>query len=385
MDKQWYYNQDGAQYGPVDEAVIVRLIRDGELPTGTPVLQEGSTDWKPARNHACFQVEIYLKKKRPSVKAAKPTTSKAASTKSSQSSRQTAQKSTSARTSQSPKKRTDQSAETTPSTAPKPAGTTTLEQSGKLKEKGKSGLFSDVMMEVDWSVGQSLDTLGKHKPDKSTLAIFTADTKKPLLMGGIMVGVVALIVLVFMVYVDRTVTIPNSPEAAAAIEEEIRKEAKKPEGELTKADLERVRGLNLENKQITDVSPLAGLKQLGKLSLTKNRLTDIKPLAGLTQLINLGLGFNKLTNEQLKHLAGLTQLMVLDLRSNQLTDLSALAWLKQLETLNLSHNNITDLSALAGLTQLRTLDLSDNPKLTKAEISKLEKALPECNISHDFN
>ena len=64
LSGQWYYTEDGAQYGPVDEAVIVRLIRDGELPTGTPVLQEGSTDWQPARNHACFQVEIFPRKKR---------------------------------------------------------------------------------------------------------------------------------------------------------------------------------------------------------------------------------------------------------------------------------------------------------------------------------
>jgi flagellar basal body-associated protein FliL len=79
MSGQWYYSEDGAQYGPVDEAEIVRLIQDGELPTGTPVLQEGSTDWEPARNHACFQVEIYPKKKRPPVQATASTASKPAS------------------------------------------------------------------------------------------------------------------------------------------------------------------------------------------------------------------------------------------------------------------------------------------------------------------
>ena len=66
---QWYYNQDGAQCGPVDESEIVRFIRDGELVSGTPVLKVGSMDWQPARNHACFQVEIYPKKKRPPVQA----------------------------------------------------------------------------------------------------------------------------------------------------------------------------------------------------------------------------------------------------------------------------------------------------------------------------
>jgi uncharacterized protein YcfL len=40
---------------------------------------------------------------------------------------------------------------------------------------------------------------------------------------------------------STTKIIPNSPEAAAAIEAAIRKAAKKPTGELTKADLEKVR------------------------------------------------------------------------------------------------------------------------------------------------
>ena len=43
--------------------------------------------------------------------------------------------------------------------------------------KGKSGkgLFADVMMEVDWSVGQVLDTLKKNGLDENTLVIFTSD------------------------------------------------------------------------------------------------------------------------------------------------------------------------------------------------------------------
>ena len=47
--------------------------------------------------------------------------------------------------------------------------------SEKFKGKSKSGLFGDVMMEVDWSVGQILDTLRKNKLDKNTLVIFTSD------------------------------------------------------------------------------------------------------------------------------------------------------------------------------------------------------------------
>jgi len=47
--------------------------------------------------------------------------------------------------------------------------------SDKFKGKSGAGLFGDVMMEVDWSVGQILETLRKHKLEKDTLVIFTAD------------------------------------------------------------------------------------------------------------------------------------------------------------------------------------------------------------------
>lgn len=47
--------------------------------------------------------------------------------------------------------------------------------SDKFKGKSEQGLFGDVMMEVDWSVGQILDTLKKNKLDDNTLVIFTAD------------------------------------------------------------------------------------------------------------------------------------------------------------------------------------------------------------------
>lgn len=47
--------------------------------------------------------------------------------------------------------------------------------SDKFKGKSKAGLFGDVMMEVDWSVGQILETLRKHELDKNTLVIFTSD------------------------------------------------------------------------------------------------------------------------------------------------------------------------------------------------------------------
>ena len=47
--------------------------------------------------------------------------------------------------------------------------------SDKFKGKSSRGLFGDVMMEVDWSVGQILDTVRKHSLEEKTLVIFTSD------------------------------------------------------------------------------------------------------------------------------------------------------------------------------------------------------------------
>lgn len=50
-----------------------------------------------------------------------------------------------------------------------------LHVSDKFKGKSGAGLFGDVMMEVDWSVGQILDALKRTGVDDNTLVVFTSD------------------------------------------------------------------------------------------------------------------------------------------------------------------------------------------------------------------
>jgi len=47
--------------------------------------------------------------------------------------------------------------------------------SDKFKGKSEQGLYGDVMMEIDWSVGEIIRTLEKNGIDKNTLIIFTSD------------------------------------------------------------------------------------------------------------------------------------------------------------------------------------------------------------------
>ena len=143
-------------------------------------------------------------------------------------------------------------------------------------------------------------------------------------------------------------------ESAKVIEAAIRKAAKKPTGELTKADFEKVTRLTyLDGNKLTDVKGLEKLTQLQTLQLCNNTLTNVSGLEKLTQLTHLILGHNQLTD--VKGLEKLNQLTELWLRDNQLKDV------KELE-------------------KLTFLWLIDNPDLTKAQIDELQKALPKCKI-----
>jgi arylsulfatase A-like enzyme len=50
-----------------------------------------------------------------------------------------------------------------------------LAVSGKFKGKSEQGLYGDVIMEIDWSVGEIMKALEKNGMDKNTLVIFTSD------------------------------------------------------------------------------------------------------------------------------------------------------------------------------------------------------------------
>ena len=47
--------------------------------------------------------------------------------------------------------------------------------SDKFKGKSERGLYGDVIMEIDWSVGQVLATLKEYRLDDNTIVIFTSD------------------------------------------------------------------------------------------------------------------------------------------------------------------------------------------------------------------
>ena len=171
---------------------------------------------------------------------------------------------------------------------------------------------------------------------------------------------------------------PSDPNNVR-IEKAIRAELKKPEGELTKADLKKVVKLNLFNRGISDLTTLKEMPNLKELNLERNKISDLTPLSELTNLEQLFLYGNRI--KDLSPLKNLQQLKGLKIGVNSINDISPLQGLTKLESLGFIVNSVKDLKPLSGLTNLKQLVLNDNPALTKAQIDELRKALPNCKIS----
>jgi Leucine-rich repeat (LRR) protein len=80
--------------------------------------------------------------------------------------------------------------------------------------------------------------------------------------------------------------------SAKIIDSTIRRKLGKPSGTLTQTDMDQVDELNLSGRGITDISSLSRLPNLKGLGLNHNQLTDLTPLAGLRMLRRLEITAN---------------------------------------------------------------------------------------------
>ena len=142
--------------------------------------------------------------------------------------------------------------------------------------------------------------------------------------------------------------------------------------------------LNLFHNQVSDLSPLASLINIRILELNHNPISDLSPVKGLrnltglhirhillsdlsqlTSFINLRVvHFNDLPISDLSPLAGLTDLEVVHAGGTLVSDLSPLRGLTKLWHLYLPGANISDLTPLAGLTTLKELYLHNNKRIS---------------------
>ena len=166
----------------------------------------------------------------------------------------------------------------------------------------------------------------------------------------------------------RHVQIPD-PNLRTAIAEMLNKN---PNAPITVEDMEGLTRLNVDGKDIHD---LTGIQFATKLSVIKgsgSKVSDLSPIAGLTQLKSLDIDFidSPSVIHDAKQLSRLVNLTFLALHGVE--DLTPLAGLPKLERLFVSHSNIRDLSPLAGLVNLELIhmgtsasDLSPLAGLTK--------------------
>jgi internalin A len=169
-----------------------------------------------------------------------------------------------------------------------------------------------------------------------------------------------------------------------AIEAEIRKKVEKPSGAITKADLKKLKSLNISQvKELSeldpcvftpmtglkelflgtgdydDLSPIAGATNLESLRASVNQVKDLKPLEKLSKLDRLDLGRTQVSD--LKPLSSLKLLTELQLDDTQIEDISPLAELTALENLSIKRTKVKDASALKGLKKLKFLYIGGTP------------------------
>jgi len=158
-------------------------------------------------------------------------------------------------------------------------------------------------------------------------------------------------------------------------------------------DLKQLTSLNIAfNSQVDDtgLGHIEGLTKLEELyAHIVPKITDegLKHLQGMKQLETLTLSSTGITNAGLEQLAKHESLNTLDVTNCKITDsgLEHLKDLKNLRNLRLDLTPISDtgLQQLHGLKKLETLDLQKT-KVTPQGIADLQKVLPNCKISSNF-
>lgn len=158
------------------------------------------------------------------------------------------------------------------------------------------------------------------------------------------------------------------------IESEIRKKLEKPSGAITKADLKKLKSLNISQvKELDHLDPcvFTPMTSLKELFLGTGEYDDLTPIAGATQLESLRASINKVRD--LTPLEKLTKLDRLDLGRTQVSDIKPLAKLKKLTELQLDDTHVIDVTPLAELTDLETLSLKRTQVKDALPLKNLKK------------
>ncbi|QUI24228.1 leucine-rich repeat domain-containing protein [Vallitalea pronyensis] len=132
---------------------------------------------------------------------------------------------------------------------------------------------------------------------------------------------------------------------------------------ISKADILSIKALNLNNKQLMDISDLAVFENLVKLEIKQNAIIDFSPLSNLFQLEELDIS-NDPWNESpqrnkiksLDFVQKLVNLKYVNFSHTALTTIDFVKYLPKLQRIEAMCNKISDLSPLKHCSDLRAMN-----------------------------
>ena len=173
---------------------------------------------------------------------------------------------------------------------------------------------------------------------------------------------------------------PVSPEVYipdSSLEQLIRFEINKSEGNITEKDMQKLNYI-LSKGELEPISDLTGLEyayNLTSIEILEGAVTNLVPLSNLTKISRINLYQNNVRS--IEPISGLFNLEYLDLGSNIINDISSLENINSLEFLDISENKISNIYPISDKPLLHTLYADDNnigdirPIITLKDLSTL--------------
>ncbi len=136
------------------------------------------------------------------------------------------------------------------------------------------------------------------------------------------------------------------------------------------AGLEKLETLSLNGVNVNDLAPIGSLKNLRTLWLDNTQVSDLAPIRSLENLRTLWIDNTQVSD--LGPIKSLENLRTLTFNSTQVSDLAPIANLENLESLMLEDTQVSDLAPIRNLSALQLLRLSSTPISDLAPIADLE-------------
>jgi internalin A len=158
------------------------------------------------------------------------------------------------------------------------------------------------------------------------------------------------------------------------LEKEVRRKVGKDTGNITPADLAKIKSINLSTAKIHQIDPCVFplLTSVTGIFLGAGDYDDLTPIQKLTTLMDLNVSMSHV--KDLHAIEGLKRLDRLDISGTQVGDdeLKSVGSLVNLTELTLDQDQVKDLTPVSNLTKLTLLSIKKTPVQSLAPLSQLK-------------